>query len=77
LVQPHAGQVHLRGDTDFSLTGKFDEWDQAGVTFNLGMDASAKLVALAQSLSEAQRRGLARAATSAANRVIASMVFIN
>jgi hypothetical protein len=62
LVKPHAGQVHLRGDTDFSLTGKFDEWDQAGVTFNLGVDASRKLVALAQSLSEAQWRGLVRAA---------------
>src|SRR5262249_28174334 len=61
LVKPHAGQVHLRGDTDFSLTVKFDEWDHAGVTFNLGMDASAKLVALAQSLSEAQWRGLVRA----------------
>ena len=61
LVKPHADQVHLRGDTDFSLTGKFDEWDQAGVTFNFGMDASPKLVALAQSLSEAQWRGLARA----------------
>jgi hypothetical protein len=61
LVQPHAGQVHLRGDTDFSLTGKFDEWDQAGVTFNLGMDSSPKLVGLAQSLSEAQWRGLERA----------------
>jgi hypothetical protein len=32
LVKPYAGQVHLRGDTDFSLTGKFDEWDQAGET---------------------------------------------
>ena len=61
LVQPHAGQVHLRGDTDFSLTGKFDEWDQAGVTFTLGMDASPTLVALAESLSEAQWRGLVRA----------------
>jgi len=61
LVKPHADQVHLRGDTDFSLTGKFDEWDQAGVTFNFGMDASPTLVTLAQSLSEAQWRGLARA----------------
>jgi hypothetical protein len=60
LVQPHAGHVHLRGDTDFSLTSKFDEWDQAGVTFNFGMDASPKLRALAESLSEAQWRGLAR-----------------
>ncbi len=61
LVKPHAGQVHLRGDTDFSLTGKFDQWDQAGVTFTLGMDANAKLVALAQGLSEAHWRGLERA----------------
>lgn len=61
LVKPHAGQVHLRGDTDFSLTGKFDEWDQAGVTFTFGMDASPTLVALAQSLSQAQWHGLARA----------------
>jgi len=60
LVKPTAGQIHLRGDTDFSLTGKFDEWDQAGVTFNFGMDASPKLVGLAQSLSEAEWRGLAR-----------------
>lgn len=60
LVQPHAGGVHLRGDTDFSLTWKFDEWDQAGVTFNFGMDANAKLIGLAQGLSEAQWSGLAR-----------------
>jgi hypothetical protein len=60
LVKPHAGQVHLRGDTDFSLTTKFDEWDQAGVTFNFGMDASPKLVKLADSLSQAQWRGLER-----------------
>ena len=61
LVKPYAGQVHLRGDTDFSLTWKFDEWDEGGVTFNFGMDANPKLVGLAQSLSEAQWRGLARA----------------
>jgi hypothetical protein len=52
--------VHLRGDTDFSLTGKFDGWDEAGVTFTFGMDASPKLVGLAQSLPEAHWRGLAR-----------------
>jgi len=60
LVKPNAGQIHLRGDTDFSLTWKFDQWDEAGVTFNFGMDASPKLVGLAQSLSEAQWHGLAR-----------------
>ena len=60
LVQPQAGQVHLRGDTDFSLTGKFDEWDQAGVTFTFGMDASPTLVRLAEGLPEAHWRGLGR-----------------
>jgi hypothetical protein len=60
LVQPTAEQIHLRGDTDFSLTWKFDEWDEAGVTFNFGMDASPTLVALAQGLPEAHWRGLAR-----------------
>ncbi len=61
LVKPHAGQVHLRGDTDFSLTSKFDEWDRAGVTFTFGMDAHAKLVMLAESLPQAHWRGLVRA----------------
>ena len=61
LIKPHAAQVHLRGDTDFSLTGKFDEWDQAGVTFTFGMDANPTLVALAEGLSEAQWHGLVRA----------------
>ena len=60
LVRPTAKQVHLRGDTDFSLTWKFDEWGQAGVTFNFGMDAHPTLVALAQGLPEAHWRGLAR-----------------
>jgi hypothetical protein len=60
LVQPNATQVHLRGDTDFSLTSKFDQWDQAGVTFTFGMDANPKLVALAESLPEAHWRGLGR-----------------
>jgi hypothetical protein len=60
LVKAQAGHIHLRGDTDFSLTGKFDEWDEAGVSFNFGMDASPKLVELAQSLAEAHWRGLAR-----------------
>lgn len=61
LVKPQAGQVHLRGDTDFSLTGKFDEWDGAGVTFTFGMDASPTLVSLAAGLPEAHWRGLVRA----------------
>lgn len=61
LVKPRAGQVHLRGDTDFSLTSKFDEWDQAGVTFTFGMDAQPGLVMLAESLPQGHWHGLARA----------------
>jgi len=61
LVKPRASQVHLRGDTDFSLTAKFDQWDQAGVTFTFGMDAHPGLVRLAESLPQAHWHGLARA----------------
>jgi hypothetical protein len=32
--------ILLRGDTDFSLTTNFDRWDQAGVRFIFGVDAS-------------------------------------
>ena len=60
LVQPTAQRVHLRGDTDFSLTWKFDEWDAAGVTFNFGMDSHVKLVARAEGLAEAQWSELTR-----------------
>lgn len=60
LVKTASNRVHLRGDTDFSLTWKFDAWDQAGVTFNFGMDSSAKLVALAEGLAEAQWSELTR-----------------
>ena len=60
LVQPSAHRVHLRGDTDFSLTWKFDEWDEAGVTFNFGMDSHVKLVARAEGLAETQWKDLTR-----------------
>lgn len=60
LVQPTAQRVHLRGDTDFSLTWKFDEWDAAGVTFNFGMDSHVKLVARAEGLAAAQWSELTR-----------------
>jgi hypothetical protein len=52
LVKPHAGQVTLRGDTDFSLTGNFDRWDKDGVGFLFGMDAHPKLVEVAEGLEE-------------------------
>jgi hypothetical protein len=50
LVQPHAGQVTLRGDTDFSHTRQLDRWDADRVKFILGLDAHPKVVALAQAL---------------------------
>jgi len=50
LVEPHAGSICLRGDTDFSLTGHFDGW--AGrVDFVFGMDAHRSLVDRATALS--------------------------
>ena len=52
LVSPHAGSITLRGDTDFTLTGELDRWDEAGVGFVLGMDAHPKVVRLAGELPE-------------------------
>ena len=46
LVAPHAGQITLRGDTDFTLTGELDRWDGQGVKFIFGMDAHPKVVNL-------------------------------
>jgi hypothetical protein len=50
LVQPVAGQITLRGDTDFTNTAQLDRWDARGVKFVLGMDAHPKVVALAEGL---------------------------
>jgi len=60
LVRPHAGSIFVRGDTDFSLTGNFDRWDDAAVKFVFGMDASPTLVKLAEGLPESSWRGLER-----------------
>ena len=49
---PHAGQITLRGDTDFTLTGELDRWDEQGVEFIFGMDAHPKVVNLAEALPE-------------------------
>ena len=42
--------VHLRGDTDFSITTEFDRWDEEGVTFYFGFDARSGLVRIAEGL---------------------------
>ncbi len=52
LVQPVAGRITLRGDTDFSNTAQLDRWDAQGVQFILGLDAHSKVVGLAEDLSE-------------------------
>jgi hypothetical protein len=54
--------IVLRGDTDFSLTEKFDAWDQAGVTFYFGYDAYPNLIQQAEALAENAWNRLARPA---------------
>ena len=55
-------KISLRGDTDFARTGKFDEWDAAGVRFTFGVDAMPNLKEIAGNLPESAWRPLARAA---------------
>jgi hypothetical protein len=57
--------VILRGDTDFSLTANFDRWDDDGVRFVFGYDASATMRGYAeneQALHEDGYRELKRRA---------------
>lgn len=51
LVEGVFQTIQLRGDTDFSLTGHFDKWDQR-CTFVFGMDARANLVKIANGITE-------------------------
>jgi hypothetical protein len=60
LVAPHAGQITLRGDTDFTLTGELDRWNAQGVKFIFGMDAHAKVVNLAEALPQEAWKPLRR-----------------
>jgi hypothetical protein len=60
VVQPHAGRITLRGDTDFTHTAHLDRWDEQGHGFIFGMDAHPKVVALAQELKEKAWRQLER-----------------
>lgn len=43
-------KVRLRGDTDFALTDKFDQWDAEEVEFVFGIDAMPNLVQIAEQL---------------------------
>jgi hypothetical protein len=51
LVAPYAKRVCVRGDTDFALTGQFDDWAQR-VDFVLGTDNIAALRNRAEALAE-------------------------
>ena len=50
LVLQSFDKVCFRGDTDFSLTGHLDRWDEAGHGFVFGVDAMKNLVQMADSL---------------------------
>jgi hypothetical protein len=54
--------VLLRGDTDFSQTKYFDHWDDDGVRFVFGYDASKPMVARADAIEEAEYCELVRRA---------------
>lgn len=60
VVKPHAGQITLRGDTAFTLTGELDRWDAKGTKFIFGMDAHRKVVELAEGLEKGAWKPLER-----------------
>ena len=49
-MRPYAGEITLRGDTDFTLSGELARWDEQGLKFIFGLDAHPKAVALADAL---------------------------
>jgi hypothetical protein len=60
LVAAYAGEITLRGDTDFTLTAQLDRWHSQGIKFILGMDAHSKVVQLAEALPEEAWKPLER-----------------
>ena len=59
--------VLLRGDTDFSQTVHLDGWDDDGVRFVFGYDASKPMTARADALAEAEYREFVRRADETFN----------
>ena len=53
-------RITLRGDTDFSQTEHLDRWNDAGVEFVFGFDATDKLYALAEKLPDSAWKLLRR-----------------
>lgn len=56
------GDVLLRGDTDFTMTAHLDRWDEAGVRFVFGYDASRPFVARADGIDHDEYEKLVRTA---------------
>jgi hypothetical protein len=54
--------VLLRGDTAFSQTAYFDRWDDDGVRFVFGYDASKPMISRAEDVDEVEYRELVRRA---------------
>lgn len=59
LVSPLFKKVHLRGDTDFSLTEHLDDWSEK-VTFTFGFNAFGGLIRRADELPQSQWESLER-----------------
>lgn len=57
----------LRGDSAFSLTAHFDRWDDAGVRFVFGYDASEPLLSRARAIDEEDYQQLIRKADAVLN----------
>jgi len=60
LIRPYAGEITLRGDSDFTLSAELDRWEGQGLKFIFGMDAHPKVVALAEALPESAWKPLKR-----------------
>ena len=60
LCQGTFDEVVLRGDTDFSLTSKFDDWTTRGVRFVFGYDALEKVREIADNLPAGEWQPLFR-----------------
>ncbi len=52
----------LRGDTAFSQTTYFDRWDDDGLRFIVGYDASAPMMERAETVEDSEYRGRVRRA---------------
>ena len=55
-------RIVLRGDTDFSQTKHLDGWNDDGIVFHFGYDATPNLVEMADNLPETAWKKLRRPA---------------